>query len=366
MRQADPGAFIFGPAESGYDVPWTQQMTEDGLLPSLDAFSLHPYRGSAPDTARADFRTLRQWLAAHPVRGQPLPVVSSEWGYSTVSVSQDQQADYLARMFLGNLQSEVDLSIWYDWSDDCQRGSNPECHFGLVRVDNGTISPKPAYTAARTLTHVLSGYRYSPATDGDACPSGLHAVRLTKGEAAAEAVWTTGATTLAPLYVGGSTVTLISQEGSRTEAQAPGGILRQLAYRQSVTYVLVGPGHMDPPPTPGELHTFSLQDYVHLTLSGSAGQSEAAAIGAAAAANGPVLVWKGVCGVHAYQILASDRRGGGPLGLLWHRVAEVRTSYWAVPASEHWTYYAVAAVGPTGLRSARTASVRLGVAAGSP
>ena len=58
--------------------------------------------------------------------GKTLPIVSSEWGYSTGTVgtaytpvaTAQLQGDYLARMMLVNLSQGIPLSIWYDWKND--------------------------------------------------------------------------------------------------------------------------------------------------------------------------------------------------------------------------------------------------------
>ena len=84
-------------------------------------------------------------------------MVSSEWGYSTANVTEQQQAQFLTREWLSNLAEGIRLSIWYDWHDDGTDPKNGEHHFGTVRND---YSPKPAFLAAQTLTQTLGGYRF--------------------------------------------------------------------------------------------------------------------------------------------------------------------------------------------------------------
>jgi hypothetical protein len=57
---------------------------------------------------------------------------------------------------LSNLLNHVPLSIWYDWKNDGTDAQENEHNFGTVGSD---LEPKPAYIAARTLTHELAGYR---------------------------------------------------------------------------------------------------------------------------------------------------------------------------------------------------------------
>jgi hypothetical protein len=354
MRRANPNAFIIGPAEAGYDPRWTEAVTRAGLLPALDAFSLHPYRFSAPDTAAPDFDALHAWLAAHPVRGGPLPIVSSEWGYNTLQVDRALQADYLVRMFLGNLQSGIHLSIWYDWQNDCTSPTNGQCHYGVV-VPRGNQAPlpKPAYRAMQTLARTLGGYGYAPQTDGDGCPSGLRTVRLVRGPDAAQAFWSTGNREVASLYVGTRQVTLISQYGAERRAATPGGVLAETPFRRSVTYVLDGAGAVQPPPAPqglARLHTWQL-----IALQGASGT---AAASLTADVFGAPLTWRGLCGVQAYLVYTAPAGAHGTHGP-WRLAARVTSPYWPGPAPRGPTAYAVRAVGPTGVQGPLSATLVL-------
>ncbi|MHC4543617.1 MAG: hypothetical protein ACYTDW_03015 [Planctomycetota bacterium] len=86
--------------------------------------------------------------------GKNIPIITGEWGYSNINwdnarLSNEQQAQYLAREFLVNLYQKIPVSIWYDWKND---GTNPderEHHFGTITHD---LKPKAAYLAAKTLS----------------------------------------------------------------------------------------------------------------------------------------------------------------------------------------------------------------------
>ena len=77
-----------------------------------------------------------------------LPIVSSEWGYSTAegAVSEARQADYLSRQWLANLAAGVHVSIFYDWRDDGNNARDREHRFETVRRN---LEPKPSFLAAR-------------------------------------------------------------------------------------------------------------------------------------------------------------------------------------------------------------------------
>jgi polysaccharide biosynthesis protein PslG len=154
IREVDSGAVIIGPASSEF--PWTflDVFLSSGVLNCLDAVSVHPYRAQTrePETVSDDYLKLRALIERYtPAGRQPVPIVSSEWGYSshTKGVSPSTQAAFLVRQQLVNLLNGVPISIWYDWKND---GTNPvynEDNFGTVNHD---LSPKPGYLAGRTLT----------------------------------------------------------------------------------------------------------------------------------------------------------------------------------------------------------------------
>ncbi len=160
VKAADPEAILFAPGSSGFPWEFFETVFASGLLELIDGVSVHPYRGLAPETAAADFARLRAVIARHAPPGRRyLPIVSSEWGYSTVEggVSEARQAAYLTRMWLANLASGVNLSIFYDWRDDGDDPKENEHRFGTVRRD---FRPKPAYEAARALAIDLFGYTF--------------------------------------------------------------------------------------------------------------------------------------------------------------------------------------------------------------
>jgi hypothetical protein len=157
IHATDPNATVLAPASSGIPLDYLESLFKQGLLQDIDAVSLHPYRSSNPETATQDYAAVRRLIHQYAPPGKDIPLVCSEWGYTTVNVSELQQAQYLTREWLSNLADGVRLSIWYDWHDDGTVPTNGEHHFGTVRND---YVPKPSFLAARTLTHTLNGYRF--------------------------------------------------------------------------------------------------------------------------------------------------------------------------------------------------------------
>ena len=160
VRTADPEAVILAPGSSEFPWAFLETVFAAGLLDHIDAVSVHPYRESAPETAARDYGRLRALIGRYaPPARMNLPIISSEWGYSTAegAVSEAQQARYLVRQWLVNLASGVNLSIFYDWKDDGDDAKDREARFGTVRRN---LQPKPSFLAAQALTRTLGGYAF--------------------------------------------------------------------------------------------------------------------------------------------------------------------------------------------------------------
>ncbi len=168
IHQVAPQEQVIGPAVWGMDFAFLEECFAAGLLNYWSAVSVHPYRKTDPETVVADYARVRELIAKHAPAGKRVPIISSEWGYSsaTFNIGDSKQASLLARQLLINQSQGIALSIWYDWQND---GDNPreiEHHFGTVLqthhpARDPIYDPKPAYRAAQTLCTFLNGYRFS-------------------------------------------------------------------------------------------------------------------------------------------------------------------------------------------------------------
>src|SRR5262249_60869972 len=108
VRAADPEATLVAPGSSGFPWAFFETVFSKGLLSYLDAVSVHPYREQAPETAAADYTRLRGLIARYgPAGKKQLPIIVSEWGYSTFEngIPEERQAQYLTRMWVAQLGS---------------------------------------------------------------------------------------------------------------------------------------------------------------------------------------------------------------------------------------------------------------------
>ncbi|MGC8744693.1 MAG: cellulase family glycosylhydrolase [Verrucomicrobiia bacterium] len=160
VKAADPQAIVIAPASSEFPWGFLEEMFKAGLIEELDAISVHPYRGRAPETVAADYAKLRKMIERYASPGKrSIPIISGEWGYATHTkgVSLETQAAYIVRQQLVNLMLGVPISIWYDWKNDGPDPNYNEHNFGTVTQD---LKPKPAYTAIKTATSQLNGCRF--------------------------------------------------------------------------------------------------------------------------------------------------------------------------------------------------------------
>ncbi|HXT62487.1 MAG TPA: hypothetical protein VN696_05580 [Pyrinomonadaceae bacterium] len=175
FRSEAPNEKLVGPA-TGLDFPFLESCFKAGLLDYWSAVSVHPYRDDDPENAATEYCRLRKLIRDHN-RGKEMPIISSEWGYSSAwpRMNEQQQAAMLTRELLTNVANGIPISIWYDWRDDGGDANEGEHHFGIVRQEfrgnsESPFEPKPAYFAAKTVNSFLNGSSYQKrisTTDAD-------------------------------------------------------------------------------------------------------------------------------------------------------------------------------------------------------
>lgn len=168
IREAQPDEIYIGPGSSTIDMVFLEACFKAGCLEYWSAVSVHPYRQTDPETVTAEYRKLRELIARYAPAGRKIPIISSEWGYSSAwkNFDEQRQAKYLPRELMINALNEVPISIWYDWHEDGTNPADPEHHFGIVHfaAHPGAAElyePKPAYLAMKAFGSTLSGYSFN-------------------------------------------------------------------------------------------------------------------------------------------------------------------------------------------------------------
>ena len=190
IRKVAPRALIIGPALACGNkraLNFLEESFRQGLLSFVDGVSLHPYRNLAPETVVEYYTEVKGLIKKYAPSNKPdIPIICSEWGYSTTNVSAEQQANYAVRSYLVNLSCRILVNIWYDWRDSGDNRNKREHNFGLLKHD---YTRKPAYKSIRTLTRALEGYtfirRLPQKNDND------WVLLFKKGSIRKLAVWTT-------------------------------------------------------------------------------------------------------------------------------------------------------------------------------
>ena len=240
IKKADPDGLVVAGATSQIPLEWLEDCFQRGLLELIDVLSVHPYRSQPPETVVADYAELRRLVGRYAPQGKQVPIISGEWGYSNLNwdqtrLTEQEQAAYLARMFLTNLYQDIDISIWYDWKDDGTDPNEREHQFGTVRHD---CNPKAAYLAAKVLASTLGGYAFDKRIDlGN---ENDFAFKLTNGKREAIAFWTTAEKHIVTLPIEPTEVTLVGIYGGKVVINWKTENLKLRAL-QSPQYLLVKP-----------------------------------------------------------------------------------------------------------------------------
>ncbi len=164
IHRVAPREPIIGPAASTIDLNFIERCCKAGLLRDWAAISVHPYRRTNPGTAIVDYGRLRDLIARYAPPGRTIPIVCTEWGYTTgwPGIDAAKQAAYVRGIFKTDVAAGVPLTFWYDWHDDGVTPDSPENHFGLVHRQyhpgrTPVFDPKPAYAAAKAVAEEIAG-----------------------------------------------------------------------------------------------------------------------------------------------------------------------------------------------------------------
>ena len=172
IKATDSTASVIGPALSEIHLDYLETCFIAGILPYIDALSIHPYIRSGPEDATSgnygnNYTAIRALLTRY---GYPnMTLFSSEWGYSSLwnpgnaphlgyqtypPVTEAVQAQYFPRQYMINQMNNVKGSVWFTNNDTGSLNITFEDDgFGTFRTDGTTT--KPSYTAMINMAPVL-------------------------------------------------------------------------------------------------------------------------------------------------------------------------------------------------------------------
>ncbi len=162
IRSIDPDAKIIAPASGDLNPPFAflEECFKRGLLDIVDGLSVHPYRKDYPESVIADYKSLRALIKTYNPAKENMPIISSEWGYSSAGegMNEEVQAKALLRMFLLNLYDNIPISIWYNWKNDGYVPFAKNHNWGIVSYFNK--DPKVARTKLMEMIELLRGKKF--------------------------------------------------------------------------------------------------------------------------------------------------------------------------------------------------------------
>lgn len=193
IHAANPKAKVLGMATAFSDVPFIRRVLDAGARP--DIVSVHPYRGGAPDVPSKLLQFdggKEPHTMAEETRGvktaiedRPLWFTEVGWWSAEGGVSEQTQADYLARTYAISLAGGAAKIFWYAFIDAGTQPGYDQDHFGLLRPD---LSPKPSYAAYATAARLLDGATFVSADE----QSGGWTGRFRRGDETITVAWARG------------------------------------------------------------------------------------------------------------------------------------------------------------------------------
>jgi hypothetical protein len=239
MHQVAPDEQIIGPGVWGFDLPFVEECLRAGLLNYWSAVSVHPYRKTDPESVVDDYARLRNLIQKYAPAGKHVPIISSEWGYSSASfnVGEEKQAALLARQILINQSQGIALSVWYDWRDDGRNPSEIEHHFGTVFASpypqrEPLYDPKPAYRATQALTSFMRNCVFGERLAGPQLSSDDFVLSFRCNGVTKLAAWSTswlGRTVVIPLSAGAYRLTSVTGEPLGEQSSNQAGLTLKLS-----------------------------------------------------------------------------------------------------------------------------------------
>ncbi len=206
IKNAVPEARVMSPAVSvmdggafRYDF-MRDLFREANPLTCLDAFTVHPYRPSPPETALKDYAKLKAFLARwQPER--PVPIAVDEWGYPLPDLdaserlgwrnyTQEEHAAIQLRMYLVNLSAGVPLTAIYEWRDSGPDANNDEHVYGMNTYDG---KEKPAIAMWKHVLPYLKERKLESVLRPVSCGNDVHVLHFGKRfntESEAVVAWT--------------------------------------------------------------------------------------------------------------------------------------------------------------------------------
>ena len=190
IRATSPDAIIIAPAlghkvgEETLDLAFLEACLKDGLLPLIDAISIHPYVD--PEMVGDMYVQVQALLDAYSGDARKVAILATEWGFATNKfVSDNLQADVLVRMFLINRSFDIPVTVAYVAVDRTEEYVPVEERtYGIVTAD---YTRKAAFVQLQDMVTRLQDLKFKERLPSD--PADFFLV-FTGGAKRLTAAWT--------------------------------------------------------------------------------------------------------------------------------------------------------------------------------
>lgn len=245
IRAVDPNRKIVNGGPSYVNLRYILSLAQTGQLAGLNGFAIHPYRRAISETFGTDVMAMKTILASQNLN---LPIWSTEWGTSSVGVfdtaafgdghdprARDRQGVVVLRNYLAQIGQNLPVMTLYELVDSGKDANHPEHNYGLLTT---TTTPKPAYTAIKTINGLIMPRRYRGMVAN--LPASVHGMRWDSTTDSVYAVWVSSARTTLNLHVPtGAKVMNWKGQPVSTVSSGSGTLKLQLAESSGPVYVTV-------------------------------------------------------------------------------------------------------------------------------
>jgi hypothetical protein len=233
IKQADPAATVLGVTSAGTDFSYIERVLKAGGGKNMDAISVHPYHGVAPELGNTHVDPRPVWMGTgdhitfvkrvqmveelldrHGAAGKPV------WGTEMGSGNKDDAVEWfdtcclIRQYLLGAALPRLKVQMDYNFQD---QGYNEDeashMTFGLVRGDG---SPEPRLVAYNTLSRAIHQKRFVGAVDLGA---GVLAYRFAGQGGDTLALWSVEEGRTASFATDAGTVTVMDLMGNERQVQ---------------------------------------------------------------------------------------------------------------------------------------------------
>ena len=212
IKKVQPDAVVLGPCPYSFVWSFIEKYFELGGAKWIDDVVIHAYGGNPDADFAANLRKLKSIMEKYGIGDRDIYI--TEKGYSTPTVTEREQAQFMVRTYMYAWSEGVRLLTWHMLWDYSGQG---DPGYAILRHNH---TPRPAYAAYATMTRVLEGAKYLGAV-GELSPT-QRGFRFQKRGKIIRVLWSTagqstmvlkGEKSAEMINLMGATTTLESVEG---------------------------------------------------------------------------------------------------------------------------------------------------------